>query len=1242
MDPTALYNSMQQQAGLLPAPQVIFPGQVSAAIAAQGGVGAFGTLFPTQTYQTAVGSPPIFQGPTGLMAPINPSAPYNPYAQSNPYAGMAAFSGFRGAPSPYAPYAPNPPPAYGGLQGQNSVPFAPAAPFSPFNTAYGSQLANDDASHVRSFAVRQAMQGVAARAGADFTMAATGAAIGARFGGATGAAIGGVAGFVGSELIGFGQDTQNMWGNNVANPRSATFGAGLGIERLSQSFVSSGPSMHLSGQGFSAHASQEAAQGISDLASSASFRRSTQNRFNQQDLFKITQGAAEAGLMGGVGSAEQMTSRVKDVAKSLSAFMELAKEPDVVRAIQTMGSLRSSGLNLRETMNAVSTGRAYARMAGTSFQGMAELGGSMGSQTFQSMGMTQGLGFQAGMAGYANAAASINRGTLSPQLAALAGGAQGLGGLNTMFSGSMLQLPMLTPGMMSAGGGIDSRSVQGLLSGRSDLFGMTARGSSVLGGMANQHGVGGLGMAIAMQPLLQDSVGRMVQSQGAFAGRHMEDRQILAMSRQRGMSGSTGYLTAGQALGLDRTQALARATELGSASYWSGQRDQLGVQQAELRANEDRRREADAPNMFGSMMRGTRLGAIADGASHLRHQMALDLRGGPADDYSGPSTEEGRRALHNVYRTKDYQAYTERQSARAASQRGRAPSDGLLDRLEHRYDLATFNGLRGGVAAGLSSVLGGLRDDTREDRAFQRREMETGGQFADDLLNSTTSQRRRAAGMQTELFGSSGGVTSVATGIGRIADARGGKTNRMLGSLMLGSSTAEGVSGIASLFGASVLKGAGAAGLGLGLGAGLALGTEGISGGNFSEIYRNSMRQQGMSEDRIRTNLRDHSQEIAASVGQTMEAYGMSPEQRAALERTSGYRRGGAPIDAGGQREVSTAYRNLGLNDEHSRSAFRSAMEQARGFGREGTAEYERSRRAIASAALISRANTNVSNQGRGYAAIDKLLEGLSPAQRSQAMERIGRLSGNLSSVEGAESAGQALSQGDASTLDKRTQDGDTAYRVNTAARRASQGWEALRSAGGVMGNALRGVNLNDPSAVQAALRGMNASDRAALREEGRGGSRYADMIERGDFAGANQAAGGLGERADRQRAQWDEKHSWTRTAAGIVGGMNPLALASGGLLGRGVSGAITGGINRLLDRARESEVGKSLSANSAAERDMLLQGRDSTAAQSEASGAGLGRAGDALLDAARELRQATENMNNYSTNAGLQGLTAQ
>ena len=1217
MDPLFSYNSMQAQAGLLPAPQVVFPGQISAAIATQGGVGAFGSFFPSQTYQTAVGTPPIFQGPTGVMAPINPSAPYNPYAAQNPYAGLSAYGAFRGTPSPFTPYAPNPPPAYAGFQGTGAVPFAPAPPPSAFDTPYGGQLAQAQAAQDRAWVIGQGAQGVGARAAAGLTAAGAGAMMGRRFG-AWGMAAGAVAGLLGSELSGMGQGAQNLYGSWVTSPRLAEYGGAAGLEHLSRGFVSGGPHLHAGGQGFSHHASLEASRGITALAGSSSFRRETRDRFNQQDLFKVTQGASEAGLMTGVGSPDQMTSRVRDVARSLSAFMELAREPDVVRAIQTMGSLRASGLNLHETTAAVSAGRSFARMAGTTFQGLAEIGGAMGSSAFQSMGLTQGLGFQVGMGNYAQAASSINRGTLSPQMAALTGGAQGLGTLNTMFSGALLQLPMVTPGAMSTGGGLNAGAIQNMLSGRSDLFSMTGRGSNVLTGMTERLGVGGLGMAVAMQPMLQDSLGRMIQAQGPFAQRNMEDRQVLSLARQMGMGGSQGFLTAAQALGMDRTQALARATEMGSGAYWSTQRAQLATDQREARAVADRNYEEGDPSVLGTLYRQTWAGragrAMRGGIHHLGVNLSGAFGGEEAHGlYGGDESEEGRRRVRGAYRTASYANYVARQPHTDA------PED-VFDRVSTGYRYAQLHGASG-LGAGFVAAGRLLTDDATE-RRRQRYTIQSGAGFASDVVGATEAQRRAAMGRVGELFGGGAGLSDVSTSLSRMANDFGSRGNKVD---MIGG---------ASLF---VPGGAG------GTLAPLLVGTRGMEGSEIYERYRNVMRRRGMSEDQIRTNWRTERGAIATAVGADLESRGMTAEERRSWEHTQRSLRDSAGDTEAGQAAVRTAYgRVLGHAGAEGREGYDTVMDEARGLGREGTAGYERSRRAVGALAALRalRPGGTSAERESADAARARILSGFSDAEQAQIARRAGTLGARYEGNERVLAAARGMLEGDSATLLDRM-GGAEETRINEKARRAAAtGFSMMARQGGVLGDALRDVQGSDRDGVRRALEGLSPDQLHRLRRE-RGGARLAALLERGDFAGVEALAGGMGEGADADRRNWDTEHSTRRRV--IEGGANLLAAQLPfANLSRSFRERVGSAAHSFVDSMRERAVMAGLTPRSGAEREAALGARESAGTQSEMEGAGIGRASDALLEAARDLKETSENLRNSTVAGALTSLVGQ
>lgn len=592
------YNTMQESAGMLPlsytppSNPLVFPGMVSSAMQI-GGQGGFGAgVFPTQQWQTFTNQPAMTQGPTGIMMPGMPSAPYNPYAPM----GLGSMNPI--AQGLYGPGTPMPPPAYAGPQGRASPFFGPRPPTPQFDNPFQAFQSQETATQERLFRGTLSSYGAAARVAADFAAAGIGAAIGSRFGSAK---LGAAAGFAASEMSGFSGGVQNAAMDYGLSPAINMRAYGAGIEHISRGFMAGGDFGHVSGSGMSHAASIRTARLLDDVASSPRFQADTQDRFNRADVMKIAQLGGREGLLDGASNPEQMASRVRDLAKSLSSFMELANEPDVQRAIQTMGQMRSSGLNYGETLRAVSNGRAWARMAGTTFEQLSSTGGALGSQTYGAMGLSQGLGFQAGMGNYALARNAQMSGVVSPQMMSLMGGAEGAAGLSNMFSGSFLQQPMLAPGVMNGMGGLDEGRVRQLLSGRTDLFNLTGNAVGALNGMTRGMGIEGLGLAIASQPLLQDSLGRIMESQGPFARRGVEDQQIMGLMRRMGHTGSAGYVLAGQAMGLDRTQALSRARELGSSDYYDRQLDQVESNRRERRAGELRDIEAGRPGVLSDL-----------------------------------------------------------------------------------------------------------------------------------------------------------------------------------------------------------------------------------------------------------------------------------------------------------------------------------------------------------------------------------------------------------------------------------------------------------------------------------------------------------------------------------------------------------------------------------------------------------------------------------------------------------------
>lgn len=733
------FNTMQDAAGILPpsftppSNPLIFPGQVSANMAF-GGQGGFGAgVFPTQQWQTFTNGPLMTQGPTGIMMPGMQAAPYNPYAP------MGLGSMFPTAPRLYGPAVPQPPPAYAGPQGRMS-PFYGLSPApSYFETPFQALQSQEQATQDRLFRGATSTVGLFGRLGGDAIGAGIGAAIGSRFGmTGVGAAIGGAA----TEYFGGGRWAQNATMDHLMAPAINLRAYGAGVEHLSRGFVNGGDYGHQSGAGLSHMASLRTARMLEDMATSSRFQSETQERFNRADVMKITQLGGREGLLNGAQSPDQIVSRVRDLSKSLSVFMELANEPDVQRAIETMGRMQSSGLSLNETLRAVSNGRSFARMAGTSFEQLSAVGGALGSQTYGAMGLSQGLGFQTGMGNYALARSGQLTGVVSNQMMSMMGGAEGLANLSNMFSGSFLQMPMLAPGMMNGRGGLDLGRLQGLIGGRTSVFDMPGHGVGALSGMTGAMGVEGLGLAIASQPLLQDSIGRIMEAQGPFARRGIEDRQIIEMARRMGHRGAAGYVMAGQAMGLDRTQALARAQELGSSDYYDRQYDQIEAQRRERHAQELRDIEALRPGLSDDLAsdsgayRGARRGYrnLREG---LRQRYDSLVHGGP---YGG--TAFGSRAARERY--DEYNREHIDEILRSPVSRG---EESLSWGARYQADRAIYqasgaSGLLLGVGSALSATFGSESTRDAEIRSMQRL-----GRMNQRLLSSSNAEIAAAQGV---------------------------------------------------------------------------------------------------------------------------------------------------------------------------------------------------------------------------------------------------------------------------------------------------------------------------------------------------------------------------------------------------------------------------------------------------------------------------------------------------------------
>lgn len=1223
-DPSAYggdYNAMMASAGLLPpfaaaAPPTMFPGQMAAQIA-QAGMFGFQQPIPTFT-----GGPQMFPGAGGIMMPMQPGGPASPFAGS-PLGGAGPMT----PPSIFNGHAATaPPPFYRGPMGQPPNLISPQVPSAYFNTPYQAAYAQQEASEARWFGMGMAGYGAMARTGTDFLGAGAGAALGARFGGAKGAVVGGALGFLGSEFGGIGQAGQNFFMNHLAAPAINMRAYGAGIESLSQGFVAGGAYGSPTGSGFSRGASIQSARMLEDMSNSGGFQRETFGRFNTADVMRIAQGAGQNGLMQGVQSPEEMRDRVRSVSRQLQAFMELANEPDLQRAMQTMGNMRLQGMGLNETMQAVQNGRAFARLAGTTFEQLANVGGGQGAATFGSMGLTQGLGMQAGMANYGLAASAQNLGTLSPQTMNLLGGVGGLANMNNMFSAGMLQLPMLAPGMMTAGGGINANSVAALAAGRTDPMSMTSAGATNLGAMARQMGTGGLGMALGMQPMLQDSIGRMIQAQGPFAQRNMEDRQVMSLARRMGLSGSEGFMTAAQMMGMSGTQAMSRAQEIADPRYFDRQRDQIETRRRERRGVEMREREAHEPGALDTL--SSESDTIYDARRSLRgvgrffRDAYESIAGGGASEFYGAETASERRSMRDRLRSSEYHSHLEGLANRGPGTRS------FADRMRMNSLLGETAGGRG-IAADLGGFAGGLAMSDRQ-REAQLLDVQETGRFSAGVLNSSAREQRTAMRSLGQTFG--GSIEA--------RDDFGRRLAELYNSpgTMFGNRTGAGAVNAGFRGGAQYLS------MGM-VDPGNIVGTRQVNFDQLRSAYVQSMRgRSNLSEEALRQQFDDNRSAIAMQAA-PRALLGLTDAGRSEMEQqlTRSSRATGPAGDfARSEREAYSGILGDNAGDARSRRAFDSVSRMfGEGFG-ENAGARTRSRELMTSLAILTRQSQRAGSRDGAQRQIDQVTaearrRGMSQSDIDEASRRVFERQRDLAGNTDLNDALSRMNMG-GSGADVLTRVGRTMQGAQDVAndRLITSGASILGRQRGQLGRLFSGVASGDRfdvNQLRANVNRLSSDELAQLQEQDPETARLVRQMQGGNERQRREALGGIlnvaqgqGQRQEgarrrahelgwggRLRANWNEQR-------GFWGGL---------------SNAFNGMFESEEDFATRHAGGSGTRADDAAVRET----NDASGMENHAGGAGIGRASDRLLQAAREISEAARNLNGTAQSGQLDSM---
>lgn len=500
-------------------------------------------------------------------------------------------------------------------------PFTPNIPPPRFQTPMEQGYNASTQAGISNTALALATPGVAARGAMDVGLAlggqALGASLGARFG-AGGAAVGRVAGLAAGafagEGLGIGAATQHIV--DRMNPFRAPAARTQQLLGASQDFVTGGPDLNSYGRGLTASGAARLGTMLTNTSRDTTFQRETGNAFSTQDMIRLTQESGKLGMLEDAQSVDQIHRRVKTLAKSLSGFMKIAGEPDVMNALKTMANLKAMGLSLSETMETAGEARMYSKMAGTTVQGIMERGGAPGAMLFQQQGLSAGLGFRVGMGAMGMAQASVAGGAFTPQRLAMLGGVSGIAQHEMESSAAFLRQPVLAASMsrMGAGGefGISGSAIQGLLRGKTDINQMTSQAANNLIEAVGKRGVGALGMYQLQERELQDQIGRVLGPQGlqtAKANQVMQTMKMLGLGKDAG-----GFATAALGMGMTEDQTRTLMTQMASPEYHENIQRQLKAQHSEASAMEFERRKREKPGLSRNIASGRGMLGFLSGA----------------------------------------------------------------------------------------------------------------------------------------------------------------------------------------------------------------------------------------------------------------------------------------------------------------------------------------------------------------------------------------------------------------------------------------------------------------------------------------------------------------------------------------------------------------------------------------------------------------------------------------------------
>ena len=414
--------------------------------------------------------------------------------------------------------------------------------------------------------------GIAAGAG-------VGALAGSRFG-PWGALAGAGLGAVGAGFSGIAQGTEGLaqW---MMRPFQQRREMGAGIMNMSRNWVTTGNDMNVLGRGLSRNASIGLAGQIQDLASDSQFQKNTGEMFNSQDLMQIMRRGGEAGLFDMAQSVPQIKEKLRETTRTIKQFMELTNDPSITSVIQQMGRLQQYGMNQQDMLAAARGMKRFAKAAGTSIEGLQQIGGLPGAATFQQAGLTAGQGFQFGNFAAANANQMVAAGALSPRQLALMGGVQGIAQREMQSQAAFASMPLFAASQAQYSGG--QWGVNPATVGRGDgAAGMVTGTLHAMNQAVQRGGVGALATFQLKQRELSDAaLSQMTPMQ------QMAQKMKMAMStgQMLRLRGRDALAVGGSAI-FDTETANQMDMMASSPEFWENQRKAIRRRQLQLGQDE--------------------------------------------------------------------------------------------------------------------------------------------------------------------------------------------------------------------------------------------------------------------------------------------------------------------------------------------------------------------------------------------------------------------------------------------------------------------------------------------------------------------------------------------------------------------------------------------------------------------------------------------------------------------------------